>query len=337
MRVPRAGVTWLARLVWGDEPETPRRPEVGRWLRSRSGAVAVCERCARVLVGFALRAGGALAEPVFDGDGQPLGERPLWDPVVRARSDWRLSGGAAEWLAWLWRRASEPESEQAAPRPATAADLLLCHAVASGLDERVASGERWLADAAAGGDPLSAVAAFDREAPGEARLAALQPWCEADWLQPYLRGWLCRRWLALDAGRRLMAPQDEVRLNERAAAVWWWLYRAWERRPQTEHLALFAEFYARWLRVRGGVQTVLREIRNRPWSGPRVSAREAYEESHGRLLEPALALCDLVGELRGLGWQRTPAQDYLVGCYSRELAPLIDALRGLRDELCRIV
>ena len=335
MRVndPRPGELWLEQLLWAGDP--PRRTELTRALRHRSTAARLAQRCGRLTVGFAIRHGGAVPERVFDDDGQLLCDAPLWSPAVRAASDWRLSASSAELLLHLLETArGEPAPTGLAAQPRTPADLLFRQALAEAL-ERHAGGEPKLVAAAFAASPLADLVRYELQEVSDDHLAALDPWLSAGWLIPYQTAWLARRWLAIDARRRMLSRAEEAALNQRQAAVAERLLGAW-RNGRVEGLVVFARYYARWLRLRGGVRGVLTGIRSGPREGLGVAEREAWEDAHGRLLQPVLEVGRLVDELRSLGWQRTPAEEHLIGTWSREVEPVGEALRGLYDELCRV-
>ncbi len=82
---------------------------------------------------------------------------------------------------------------------------------------------------------------------------------------------------------------------------------------------------------------MLHLVRACPLARHAVREREQFEESFGRLLTPAMRLLDRAAELRGYGWQRTPAEERFLGSYSRAFEPVAEELRTLHDELWRIL
>lgn len=325
--------TVLTRLIFGRAEGGPV-VEPRRWLRQAAGRRALRDSLARLTVGYALRRGGAQAQLLFDDAGAALGTRALWDPAVRAVSDWRLSGVSAAWPVALLERLDGGELPSLAP--VTAADLLLFHALAERLDRAADASERELAAEAAAASPLSALLWLDRDGAAPA-LEPLGPFHEAHWLVPFLADHLCRRWLAADARRGMLLRERESVLNERLADACAGLYNAWLAAERYEHLRLFVSLLARVMTHWGGVDGVLHAARRGRWDGWTTARRETFEAGLGRVFAVGPALAETAAHLRGLGWQRTPAQEAFLGAYSREYEPLADSVCVLYNELCRLV
>ena len=322
---------FLRRLVFG-RAQADAEPRV--WARGSAGRQTLRAGCARLAVGYVLRHGGHLAQTVFDEQGARAAHGPLWHAAVRERADWRLSGAALGFVVELLEHAGGGPPPSA--RPVSAADVLLCHAVADRLDRSAPGSDRPLVAAAAACSPLTGLLWLERDA-GDPELAALAPLLDAHWLLPFVLDHWRRRWLAADARRGLLARPVEDRLNARLATVLEHLLAHWLAAERYEHLRLFATLYGGLLARWHGVSGVLHHARRGNWEGWTQAGREAFEAGLGRVFALGPTLVALAGELRALSWERSAAQEAFLGVYSRAYEPHAEAVRVLHRELCRIV
>lgn len=325
----------LARQVLYGASPGPGRLTPARWLRSVAGGRQVAARAGRLAVGWLLRHGGAYPQTIWDAAGRVTATGPLWDPALQAAGDWRLSAAAGDLLL----SAAAIEAGEAAPeslvvRLPTPLDLALGEALLTEVDRRgLGRRSAWPAVLRV----RSPLAALWRPELPVADVDRLAPWLDADWLLPFLEAHTIRRWLAVEARRRLLeAPAQRV-LNRQLTTLYEHLWGHWEGRGRVEHLALFARFYPRWLALHGGVGGFLKLVRGVPLGRQVVSEREQFEQTFGSLLVPAMRLVTRAAELRGYGWQRTPAEERFLGIYSREFEPAADELQTLHDALWRIL
>jgi hypothetical protein len=218
--------------------------------------------------------------------------------------------------------------------PCTPLDLILAEALLAVADRRGLTRRAAWPEILRARTPLSALW---RPAAAPVTPAGLASWCEADWLLPFLEAHTIRRWLAAEARRRHLDAAGHQALNHALGTLFEALWTAWETRSRVEHLTCFVRFYPRWLQLHGGVGGVLHLVRSVPLGRRAISEREQFEESFGTVLLPAIRLAERARELRGYGWQRTPAEERFLGQYSREFEPVADELRTLHDELWRIL
>jgi len=320
------------RLVYGAAPPAPT-PPARRWLRGRGGET-LRAGLARLAVGWALRAGGAWPQTVFDAEGARLAHEPLWGPTVRAAADWRLSVGSVKLALELLERPAESELPIVA-KPATVADLVLFQAVAERLERE--PGGLSAAQAVAAASPLNALLAIDAARWPRPDWAALAPLLSARWLMPYLADHLARRWLAVEPRRGQIQRAEEQTLNGRLATVAEGLGQHCLATAQHEGLIVLVHWLARLWRLDGGLPGILKTARLGLWRDWTQADRERFEAGLGRLFGLAQRLAATAEDLRGLGWQRTAADEAFLGAYSRELEPLTASLTRLHHELCRIV
>ncbi len=325
MRLTARAAIALPWLLYGG-PEPSRRVAPRKWLHQRAAREALRERLSGLVVADLARRGGTMPRALFGAEGSALGQHAVWSAVARSRSDWRLSAAGPRWLADAVAAMAE-DAPVPGFVPVTVADMLLGEAMAGflGLGAGLPAGLR---EPLRRRNPLATVL-HPQRLDGVDDLSLL---LSADWLLPYLTDHLARRWIAEDARRGQELDQRQAG-QRRWAEVMERLFAGWAARP--EHLALFAVFYPRWLRARGGPVGFLHHLRQVTVAG--VAAREAWETSCGRLLEPALRLRELAFELRSLGWRRTAADAWLLGVYARELEPVSEDLDDLHRELCRII
>lgn len=324
---------WLTGSAESDELQPDRA------LRRRAARDAFRGRAARLVIGHAVRTGGALPQPIFAASGDLLATGPVWHPSIVAAAEWRLSGALPRLLGELGERTSDAGRSPAPLRtgPANAADVVAFEALAERLDEHCAGRDRQLAEALAAASPLSVLKRFDRFEPTARTLARLDPWLAAGWLVPYAADEVIRSWLSIDRRRELLARSEEVVLNQRLAALQRHLLEAWRRLRRPALWGLLIRWYERWLRARGGAGGVLEAVRAGSWEGWTRQAREQFERSFAELCEPGLALADEAAALRPLSWQRTAAEEHYLGDYTRRLEPLVPALTLLQRELSQTV
>lgn len=299
--------------------------------RTRSESAGSPDRVALLVAGWVLRHGGAAPQSVFAADGSLVATAPLWAPPLRAVSDWRLSRQAITFTTWVDRWLSRQAGDDAPPAPRTVADVVFQHV----LCERLAQHQRATRRALAAVDPLAPVLVPDLRA--DDRPDDWAPLAEAGWLVPFLRDALVRHWRAAETRVVALPPDEQMPALERWLAVIQRLQSHWSEPFRPELLRLLVSFYARWQTSRqaaGGLPALLGA--HRPDDLPRA-AIERLERAWGRLLEPALDLATLVAELRRSGWQRTAAEAHLLGAYARELEPVIEPIRWLHRDLCRII
>jgi len=325
----------LARQLLYGAGRGPGRLTPERWLRSSVGGKQVAERAGRLAIGWLLRHGGAVPQTVWDAEGRPVATGPLWSPAVRAVGDWRFSASTASMLLSAASiEADEAPADSLHHAPCTPLDLVLAEALLAQVERRGIGVRSGWPEALRATHPL---VALWRPAASPALPANLAIWLQADWLLPFLEAHSLRCWLAAEARRRHMDAAGHQALNQAFGSLFETLWATWDARGRVEHLSLFVRFYPRWLQLHGGVGGVLHLVRSIPLGTRAVSERERFEESFGTLLVPAMRLVDLARELRGYGWQRTPAEERFLGLYSREFEPLSDELRTLHDELWRIL
>ncbi len=314
-----------------------RLADAPQTLHLLAGGTAADRRAAhaQVIVGWLLRRGGALAQDLYDAEGQPLGAGPLWAPVPAGLVDWRLSAAAPAAVVELRAALGAdpvPADLRLSVRPASPGDVLFWQALADLLAES-ALGSQWVAvDALLADSPL---ATLNLAGAASVDWARLEPLLTGGWLPAYLGGHWVRGWLAADARRGWLGRDAEELLNQRLGPLLEGLYAWWaERRP--EHLRILVRYLASRLRQGGGPAGILRVARLDGWGERTQAEREAFEARVGRVFALGPRLLALADELRGLGWQRTPAEEALVGCIASELEPRGEALTRLYHELCQI-
>jgi hypothetical protein len=311
--------------------------EPRRWARSRAGAAALREQCAKLAVGWALRCGGAFEQAIFDADGGQVTRAPLWSPGVVARSDWRFSAAAPRLAVELFEQAAAGSAEPLSAPPVTVADMLLFAAVADAMSVAPEPAERNLGAAVAAANPLRDVLDIEVSGWRTPDWAALAPFIGARWLLPYLRDHLARRWLLIEERRGAVQRAFEQTLNGRLALVLEGLQTRWTAAEQYEALMALSSYLARVWRVAGGASGVLHTARLGVWTTWSTAQRETFEAGLGRLFALGGELASLAADLRGAGWERTAAAEAFLGAYARDLEPSGDGLARVRRELCRIV
>jgi len=287
---------------------------------------------AKLVVAYVLRRGGALAQSLFDEDGRLLATEPLWGPTARGLADLRLSGACRLLLREL-RGALDGSAEPWVARPETLGDLLYWQALAEFVGEVAGAGERDLAEALLLASPLAALSLARGTAPDWPQL---MPALTAAWVVPYLGDHWLRGWLDADQRRGRLQRAEEAQLNERLTLLIEGLAAVWQN-GRTEHLRVLVRYLCRRLRLADGPAGVMRVTRRGDWTDWSTRDREAFEASLGRVFAVGERLLALADELRGLGWQRTEADEALLGCIGRELEPQEAGLRRLHRELCRLV
>lgn len=287
---------------------------------------------AKLVIAYVLRRGGALAQPLFDDEGRLLATEPLWGPTARSLADLRLSG-ACRGLLREARAALDGSAEPFAARPETLGDVLFWQALAEFVSEVATADERDLADALWRAGPLTALSLTAGVEPDWDQLL---PTLTAGWVVPYLGDHWVRAWLDADQRRGRLQRGEEALLNARLATLTEGLMAIWQNH-RTEHLRVLVRYLCRRLRLADGPAGIMRVTRRGDWTDWTTRDREAFEASLGRVFGLAERLLALADELRGLGWQRTEADEALLGCIGRELAPHEASLRRLHHELCRLV
>lgn len=301
-------------------------------LGRRGSAVLRRAQSAKLVVAYTLRRGGALPQALFDTDGRQLATEPLWGSTARSLADWHLTGACRLLLREL-RAALDGHGTPISARPESVGDLLFWQALAEFCGEVATPAERPVSDALWLASPLAALSLTPGCEPDWPRL---MPLLTAGWVVPYLGDHWVRAWLDLDQRRGRLQRADEARLNERQALLTEGLLAVWQNH-RTEHLRVLVRYLSRRLRQAEGPAGILRVTRRGDWTDWSTREREAFEASLGRVFGLAERLLALAEELRGLGWQRTEADEALLGCIGRELEPHEAGLRRLHRELCRLV
>ncbi len=300
--------------------------------RRRGRDAVTVGQSAKLVIAYVLRRGGAIAQPLFDDEGRLLATEPLWGPTARGLAEFHLTTACRlrlrEALATL-----DGSAEPWTAEPSTLGDLLFFQALAEFVSEVATADEAELAGLLQRGSPLAALSLVPGVEPDWPRL---MPALTAGWVVPYLGDHWVRAWLDADQRRGRLQRAEEARLNERLASLLEGLMAIWQNQ-RTEHLRVLVRYLYRRLRLADGPAGIMRVTRRGDWSEWTTRDREAFEASLGRVFALAGRLAGLAEELRGLGWQRTEADEALLGSIGRDLGPHEAGLRQLHHELCRLV